>query len=564
MLPMFVIPIVSQATQIASSNGSFFSQPIDVILYDILIWFGWIPIVVTLGWGFVAMWLNNRRGMYVGKLKYTLLAIDVPSMTEQTPKALENLFSSLYAAKSSITWKEHWIGGKLHPVFSFEIVSSEGYIQFIVRTQTRFRDIIEAGIYAHYPDAEISEVEDYAKEFPNEFPNDTHEMWGGEITLENSSIYPIRTYVDFEDRMTQEIKDPLGLTLEQMAKMRAGEHFWMQFVVQPSNQDWQKESLKHVRKIYGDEDKPKQNMFLQGLGSVLAWPAGVIEHAVGVDLGGLFGAAGESSEVDQWKVFKMTLPQKDEAEAILAKATKIGLGVKIRVLYVAQKNAFVKVERTGIVKGVLNQYTHLNLNKFTLFIPQVPKDDYFWMRWVYTVKQARLMKAYQGRSWGVGANPIFLNIEELATLWHFPTITMKAPLVKKSESKRGEPPTGLPITFLEDTLPFHKEPASAMGGSEDMSLSSESSGFAFSPVADEPLEESLPRIHAPVKQYVSEIEDERLLNVETQTELPEAFEVNFESQKQEEVDPFADLVEPKIPEKHSTDESDVVPPNLPI
>ena len=46
-----------------------------------------------------------------------------------------------------------------------------------------------------------------------------------------------------------------------------------------------------------------------------------------------------------------------------------------------------------------------------------------------------------------------LNTEEIATLWHFPTITMKAPLVKKSESKRGEPPVGLPITFLEETLP---------------------------------------------------------------------------------------------------------------
>src|SRR3990167_9822945 len=82
----------------------------------------------------------------------------------------------------------------------------------------------------------------------------------------------------------------------------------------------------------------------------------------------------------------------------------------------------------------------------------VPKDDYFWEKWDYEKKQGTLMKAYQGRSWGIGANPVYLNAEELATLWHFPTISIKAPLVKKAEARRGEPPVGLPVTFLENTL----------------------------------------------------------------------------------------------------------------
>lgn len=495
---LLAIPIVSQATQVATSSTSFFAQPIDAILYDLLIWFGWIPIVITLGYGFTEMWLNSRYGIFVGKLRYTLLAIDVPSLTEQTPKAMENFFSSLYATKSTITWKEKWFDGKLDPVFSFEIVSTQGYIQFLVRTQTRFRDVIEAGIYAQYPDAEISEVEDYAVKFPNEFPNEEYEMWGGEVTLDNDTIYPIRTHVDFEDRLSQEMKDPIGTTLEQMSKMRPGEHFWVQILVQPSNNDWQKKAVKHVRKIYGDEDKPKKSFLTESLASAASWPAGLIEHVTGMEIGGLFGEAAEGEE-DQWKVFKITLPQKEEAEAILEKASKIGLGVKIRVLYVAHKNAFVKVERTGIVKGVFNQYTNLNLNKFTLFIPQVPKDDYFWMRWVYTKKQHRLMSAYQNRSWGIGATPVFLNVEELATVWHFPTITMKAPLVKKSESKRAEPPSGLPITFLEETLPglergVREEAPSGLPGA---SVGDEAAPFAFEPVEDEPLQETLPHPPAP-------------------------------------------------------------------
>ncbi|MBI4256588.1 hypothetical protein HY626_00860 [Candidatus Uhrbacteria bacterium] len=500
MLSLFVIPIAHQATGVASSGSSFFAQPIDVILFEIFIWFGWIPIVITLGWGFAEMWLNDRRGKYSVKMKFTVLAIDVPSMTEQTPKAFENFFASLMATKSTITWKEKWMDGKLHPVFAFEIISTEGYIQFLVRTQTRFRDVIEAGVYANYPEAEISEVEDYAKKYPFEFPNDDYEMWGAEMKLDRDQIYPVRTHLDFEDRISQEIKDPLGVTLEQLAKMRAGEHFWIQILVQPSDSNWQKKSVKFVNKLYGVEEKAKKSFFLEALDSTVSWPAGLIQEAIGMDVSGLLGSKEQEKVEDQWKAFKVTIAQKEEAEAILRKASKIGLGCKIRVLYVARKNAFVKVERTGIVKGVLNQLTNLNLNKFTVHVPSVPKDDYFWMRWFYTTKQRRLMSAYQRRSWGVGADPFFLNVEELATIWHFPSITIKAPLVKKSESKRAEPPSGLPITYLEETLPGYVPPG----------MEPEPDRQAFpvmtETVSDEPLSQAMPHPHMPKKL---EVDDEQ-------------------------------------------------------
>lgn len=493
MFFLFAIPIVSQATGIATKTSSFFHQPIDAILFDILIWFGWIPIAMTLIWGFTELWQDYRRGLFSAKLKFTYLAVDVPSMTEQTPKAMENFFSNLYGTKSTLTWKEIWIDGKLHPVFSFEIVSSEGYIQFVIRTQSRFRDVIEAGIYAHYPDAQISEIEDYTKKFPSEFPNEEYEMWGGEMTLDKPDFYPIRTYVDFEDRISQEIKDPLAYTLEQIGTMRPGEHFWIQILVQPSTNDWIKPGLKYVNAIYGVEEKAKKSLITSTAESLLTIPNELLKNAADIDLSAVLFPDAEKKEEDQWKAFKITLPQKEQADAIVRKIGKVGHGVKIRVIYIAKKNAYVKVERTAIVKGIWNQYSHLNLNKFTLFIPQVPKDDYFWMRWVYTKKQRTLMMGYQKRSWGIGADPIFLNAEELATLWHFPTITMKAPLIKKSESKRGEPPVGLPITFEEQTLP----------GAADIFAAQEDEMQAGSPIAISPkvsqeeLDEALPHPLSP-------------------------------------------------------------------
>lgn len=452
MLSFFAIPLVQETSMYSPVASTFFSRPIDVILWDIFFLFGWIPIAMTLAWGFVQMWVNFRQGQFVSGYKFVLLAIDVPSMTEQTPKALENLFANLYGAKSTLTWKETWIIGKVHPVFSFEIISAEGYIQFLVRTQTRFRDMIEAGVYAHYPDAEISEVEDYTNPFPTKFPDDEYEMWGGEFMLDKPYMYPIKTYIEFEDKMTGEIKDPLGYTLEMMAKMRPGEHFWFQLLIQPSSNDWIKPSIKKLNELYGKKEKIKKSMLMSGLESTLAWPIELVAEATSLDLSALIGAA----EPEKPERIFLPLQETKEADAIYRKTTKVGMGVKLRMLYVAKKNAYVKVERTGILKGILNQYADLSLNKFTLHIPSVPKDDYFWMRWSYTTKQRTLMNAYKKRSWGVGATPFFLNTEELASLWHFPAISIKAPLVKKSEARRGEPPVGLPITFLEQTLPNYE------------------------------------------------------------------------------------------------------------
>jgi len=503
MFPMLAIQILQQSAQsnVPLVSTSFFQQPIDVIFFDFFLWFGWIPVVLTLLWGFSELWLFERQAVFASKLKFVCLAVDVPAMTEQTPKALENLFSALFAAKSAATFKEKWFDGKFFATFSFEIISEQGFIQFIIRTQPKFRDVLEAGIYAQYPDAEITEIEDYAKAVPTKYPNETHEMWGSEFTLDKQSYFPIRTYVDFEDQMTGEIKDPLGYTLEQMSKMRAGEHFWFQMLVQPSSNDWKKAGIAHVNKMFGVEEKaPAPSTLSAATSTVVKLPFEFIAHATDIDLSEIFGLSAPAKKADDpWKAFKLGPAQQDEAKAIMRKTVKVGHGVKIRIIYAARKEAFKKGDRVTMIKGILHQYAHLNLNSFKMYGPSVPKDDYFWQKWEYEKKQETLMKAYQGRSWGVGADPVFLNAEELASLWHFPTINIKAPLIKKAEARRAEPPVGLPITFLENTLP----------GAGDVSPFEPPSGLPatslahtpqeFEPESDQALAEPLPELLPQVK-----------------------------------------------------------------
>ena len=434
-------------------DPAFWNQPIDLILYEMLVWFGWIPLTATILRGLVMVWKNHRQGIFAGTLQFVLLAVDVPALTEQTPKALESMFASLSSAFSNFNWKETWMIGKFQPSFSFEIVSAEGYVQFYVRCQSKFRDAVEAGIYAHYPDAEISEVEDYAANFPTHFPNDTHEAWGMELSLKEDQIFPIRTYADFEDKISGELKDPLGQTLEQLSKMRPGEYFCIQYLCQVTNNKWKDAGIEFINKVYGVTKPHKESGFLSGARTLLSIPDEVLAKTLGISISGLFlGPAAAPKSEDQWKAFKLTASEKEQAEAVLEKIAKPGMLVKTRVVYVARKEAFNKGARALFIKGLLTQYSHLGLNSFSPAGSTVPKDDYFWQKWSYTAKQHNLMTGYVNRSMGIGATPKILNTEELTSLWHLPAIGVKAPLIKKAEARRGEPPVGLPVGVEGDDV----------------------------------------------------------------------------------------------------------------
>lgn len=421
--------------------SAFLAQPIEVVLYQLTVLFGWIGTAAVLFWGFAQMWLNHRQGIFAASLQHVLLAINVPATTEQTPKAIETLFANLIGCQSNFIWKDKWLSGKLQPVFGFEIASSEGYVQFYVWTQTKYRDIIEAGIYAHYPEAEISEVEDYASFAPSRFPDEHHEGWGMEMTLDKDEHLPIRTFMDFEDKIAGELRDPLGQILEQFAKMRPGEHFWMQVLLSPKGNEWQKAGMKHINKMFGKEEKHAPGMFASGISAAMSIPNALLQEAVGISL-----MPGEDhKEEDQWKAFKITPIEKEQGEGVLRKIGKVGFPCKVRLLYLARKEAFNKGARAPMIKGLLLPYAHLNMNKFTGYGPSIPKDDYFWQRWSYAGKQGRLFRAYRKRSFSIGGTPRVLNAEELATLWHFPAIGVKAPFIQKAEARRGEPPVGLPI-----------------------------------------------------------------------------------------------------------------------
>ncbi|MCX6779747.1 MAG: hypothetical protein NT034_01025, partial [Candidatus Magasanikbacteria bacterium] len=180
------------------------SQPPATIVWYVFIIVGWAALALVFFYMGAHFWANYRGEKYTAKWQWMVLAVDVPPLYIQSPKAVEQIFAHLSGAKTSISIKQKYWDGKKQKYFSFEIISIEGYIQFLIRTEAEFRDLVEAAVYAQYPESEITEIEDYVDMVPNSFPNSTHHMLAVEFRLSDADAYPIRTYPNFEYKISKD------------------------------------------------------------------------------------------------------------------------------------------------------------------------------------------------------------------------------------------------------------------------------------------------------------------------------------------------------------------------
>ena len=126
----------------------FLEMPTNIIIAKLFLYVGWIPIAMILIWGIWQLWIYYIQGIFGSKREFIFLAIDIPTGNEQGPKAVEYMFAHLAGAHSTKNLlDDYWIG-KTQDSFSLEIVSIEGYTQFLIRGEKKYRDLMEAMIYA--------------------------------------------------------------------------------------------------------------------------------------------------------------------------------------------------------------------------------------------------------------------------------------------------------------------------------------------------------------------------------------------------------------------------------
>lgn len=409
---------------------------------------GWVLFVIFFVYAIPIFWLEWRRSLFDSKREYIMLAIDIPRNNEQSPKAVEHLFEHLSGAQTTPKLEDKWMEGKLPESFSLEIISLGGYIQFLIRTPIQFRDLVEAAMYAQYPDAEIMEVDDYTEPFKGmKFPHDDYNVWGTELKLANKEFYPIRTYIQFEHPLSQELKDPMATLMEILSKLEPDEQIWLQFVVTPASDKWKNEGQNLVKKLIGSKVTQKQTL----VGALGDAPMKIL-GGVGDIIAG--GAAKEQTKPDLPSLMQHISPgTRGTVEAIERKMSKIGFYTRVRFIYITKKEAFNPDKRVDAVMGAFRQFADLDNNRFAHHVKKRTKVYLFFKKYRLNYRRTRILRLYRMRSRHytpgyknyMGYYGYVLNTEELASLYHFPVSTVKAPLIKKTEAKRAEPPITLPV-----------------------------------------------------------------------------------------------------------------------
>ncbi len=423
---------------------AFFALPPDVMLWRFMAYFGWIIFGIMFLWAASILWLKSVKRKWGKDIKFILLAIDIPRGNMQSPQAVENLFTYFGGAHSTQNFFEKWFLGEYQLSFSFEIVSLDGYTQFLIRTPEKFRSLVESAVYSQYPEAEIVEVDDYCDGFPRKFPDDDYDVWGAEFIPSAHYMYPIKTYQEFEHRLGDEeftFRDPMAELMELCSSLRQGENLLYQIIVIPTGFDWVDDGKGEIDKILGK--KPETtflNKVIDGFINIMGELSEMVYS--------IWGDIDSDKEKDDFKklsMMELTPKQKKKIEAIENKSAKLAFLCKVRVVYLSKKEVMNKAKVVNGFIGYIKQFSALDLNGLKPDLKlTATKVSYFNKGPRLIARKNNIMNNYIDRNDWAGRTAFLLNIEELATLWHFPVESVSnAPLVQKTPAKKYKPPVNL-------------------------------------------------------------------------------------------------------------------------
>jgi len=405
-------------------------------------WWIWLPIALffALRW----IWLEYLHKKFLDGLEWIVLEVKFPREAIKTPKAMEQFFTGLHATERKLKFKDKYIKGEIPVWFSIEIVGRGGMIHIYVRTQSKYRNLIESSLFSQYPDAEISEVEDYVNTFPKGIPGEGFDLWGTELILTEADAYPIRTYpFFFQEREAEERTDPLANLFEFLSSLGPKEQVWMQILVSPTGDDWKKDGEKLVAKILGKEVKSSEK------GSLVIKEARGWAGAFGTELRNFFFGTAEKSEdkKDVKDVAAYLSPgEKEAVAAIEANIAKLGFKTVIRYMYWGLGEAFVK-DKISALGGFFKQFNTQNLNGFMPNKKMITGPGKIFKKSKEIKRKQFFVGIYKKRFFPfrkIKSRGFVFNTEELATVFHIPSKYVKVVKMPTVEARKGGPPSTLP------------------------------------------------------------------------------------------------------------------------
>ncbi len=401
----------------------------------------WSPFILAIL--FFRSWMYYIQRLHWHKLDWVLLEVKPPKEIESSPKNMEQIFAGLWGSFGTVGNKyEKYIKGILQDYFSFEIVGLNGEIHFYLRVLRKFRNLVEAQVYSQYPQAEIKEVEDYVYRLPADVPGKKWNLWGCRLALSNKEAFPIRTYPYLIDEVKtdQPFFDPLAGLMEVLGKLQLGEQIWIQILFRPEADTKRNELVQEAYKILGKKvAAPAEGVIA---GDIRTWGEAIYETMYSFIFDELPPVKVKDKKDDLPSLaLYLSSGEKDMIKGIEDKASKKIFESKIQFAYIARKELFT-MAYVSAAFGIFSQFANLNMNALKPDKLTITKASYAFAKVRKAYKQRFLMRLLRTRSfWEKG---YAFNIEELATLFHFPTVAVKGPMTPYIGSKKGGAPMDLP------------------------------------------------------------------------------------------------------------------------
>jgi len=402
----------------------------------------WLPfLLVTGAW---RLWIILQRSEFIANQKYMLLEIKPPRNLVKTPLAMEAFLSSIHLTGGEATWWARFKGGT-RPFFSLEVASLEGQVHFFIWARASFRRIIESQLYSQYPGVQVVEAPDYTRLISA--TSEEWEVWGCDFVATASDPLPIKTYIEYGlDKVQKEPEqvDPLANLVEFMASVGKGEYLWLQFIIRA-----------HKGEKYGTTPANNGSSRLNAKGKPYTWKDQAEEMVEEIR------KATRSTYIDPINGKEMpgfpnpTKGQMEKMAAMERNVSKLAFDVGARGIYLAKPEHFNGVT-IGHLIALFKPFSTEGWNGINSTAWMKTFDDYPWEIGAERKKEhyrKEMVEAFRRRQFFY--DPFFeggkhmrdamvMSTEELATIYHIPSLAVETPSLSRIQSATGEAPVNLP------------------------------------------------------------------------------------------------------------------------
>lgn len=439
----------------------------------------WFPLLaIYFAWKYgTKWWMQYINKAYLMNLKWVLLEIKLPEQVDKTPEAMEIILGNIFFQGGGVgSWNDRVWSGKLLAYTTLEIVSTGGNVHFYIRSEAKFKNLIETQIYSQYPRAEVLEVEDYTKAVPM-FDRRVDNGWNCrafEFKLKEKDALPIKTYIDHGLDKTalqledQQRLDPMTPMLEMMASLKPGENLWVQIFIRAIKElevyDPKKDILTRVLGQYVDsgekfmhlqDEKKTKDINWQDQGKEMI--KSLIESHSNTEIITTKDGKEEKKLVGGYK--NLSPMDKHKVDIIQRSLMKYGFTTGMRAVYYAPKDSFNGMRVPVELTSAMRQFADPGYNQLIMDAGTFTRAwDFPWQDPTERrslEKEENMFKAYvkrayyyhdaEGEIFEKAKKPFTLNTEELATIFHFPGKTVSSPSFTRIESQKASPPENLPI-----------------------------------------------------------------------------------------------------------------------